>query len=145
VSIQRDYKPVVPRQRRQVVRRHGLLVGALVLIGLFGGLLAYVKGDRQPTPATVAVPAETPTATVPMVAPTPIVAPESPPAPAAPKYDFYTELPKRQIEIQRDSRPPQGARQNSPSRAPATTEPTRRPAPIDRNAATRTAAVAKTA
>jgi len=125
VSIRRDYKPTATgRRRRQVVRRHGLLVGALVLIGLFGGGLAYIKGDRQPTPAAAAAPASAPPA------PAPVAAPEPPPAPVKPKYDFYTELPKRQIEIQRGARQPQGARQNPPAEAP------RRPARPNRDAAT---------
>ncbi len=132
MSIRRDYKPAATgRRRRQVVRRHGLLVGALVLIGLFGGLLAYIKGDRQSTPATAAVPA-----VAPETPPAPKAAPETPPAPIKPKYDFYTELPKRQIEIQRGSRQPQGARQNPPA------EPPRRPTRPDRDAALPTVAAA---
>lgn len=137
MSIRRDYKPAANWQRRrQVVRRHGLLVVTLVLIGLFGGLLAYIKGDRQPGPATApasVVPPATPAANV---APAPTVAPETPPAPVKPKYDFYTELPKRQIEIQREPKQPQGVRQDPPVETP------RRPATPDRNAASPTAATA---
>lgn len=141
MSIRRDYKPAATgRRRRQVVRRHGLLVGALVLIGLFGGLLAYIKGDRQPTPATAAVPATAPAAPAPATPPTPKTASETPPTPIKPKYDFYTELPKRQIEIQRGSRQPQGARQNPPVGTPSATQPRRHPAPPNRNAVNRTVA-----
>ena len=51
MSIRRDYKPASAWQgRRLAVRRHGLLVITLSLIGLFGGLLAYInkKGDQRP-------------------------------------------------------------------------------------------------
>ena len=52
MSIRRDYKPASTWQRRrQSARRHGLLVVTLVLVGLFGGLLAYIKGDRTLHPA----------------------------------------------------------------------------------------------
>lgn len=93
-----DYKPVSPRQRRRAVRRHGLLVILLIFTGLFGGLLAYLKGDpMRETPQIVAA---SPAASV--TAPAPVaVAPE--PAAAESfksKYDFYTELPKRQVGIQ---------------------------------------------
>ena len=95
MSIRRDYKSVSPQQRRRAVRRHGLLVITLILVGLFGGLLAYIKGDRPretlvaatPSPASVTSPAPA------VVAPLP--APES----FKPKYDFYTELPRRQVDI----------------------------------------------
>ncbi len=141
MSIRRDYKPASTWQRRrQVVRRHGLLVVTLVLIGLFGGLLAYIKGDRQQIPATAAVPASVPSAPAPSVAPVPEVAPEARPVPVKPKYDFYTELPKRQIEIQRESKQPQGARPNPPAGRPSATEAPRRPAMPDRNVTTPVAA-----
>ena len=107
MSIRRDYKSVSPRQRRQSARRLSILVITLILIGLFGGFLAYIKGARfQPPPVAVAPPP------IPLTPPAPVAAqpqpapPVSMPAPAAdpfkPKYDFYTELPKRQVDIQRE-------------------------------------------
>jgi len=108
VSIRRDYKSVSPHQRRQSVRRMGLMVITLILVGLFGGLLAYIKGDRlQQPPVAVAPPPSpiTPAEPAPVaVQPPPPAPPVSMPKPAAdpfkPKYDFYTELPKRQVDIQ---------------------------------------------
>lgn len=107
MSIRRDYKSVSPRQRRQSVRRLGILVITLILIGLFGGLLAYIKGDRfQQPPVAVAPPPIpiTPAAPTPTAVQTPPAPPVSMPEPASdpfkPKYDFYTELPKRQVDIQ---------------------------------------------
>ena len=66
MSIRHDYKSAAIGQRRQRARRYGLLVMTLVLIGLFGGLLAYIKGaPTQPAPATAVVapsaPAQPPT------------------------------------------------------------------------------------
>jgi hypothetical protein len=106
VSIRRDYKSVSPRQRRQSARRLGLLVITLILIGLFGGLLAYIKGNRlQQPPVAVAPPPipVTPAAPAPTAAqspPAPVSMPEPASDPFKPKYDFYTELPKRQVDIQ---------------------------------------------
>ena len=58
MSIRRDYKPASTWQRRrQVVRRHGLLVITLVLIGLFAGLLAYIRQGGQPSPSAATAPA----------------------------------------------------------------------------------------
>lgn len=100
MSIQRDYKSISPRQRRRSVRRHGLLVITLVLVGLFSGLLAYIKGDRNREPPVAAASTVAPPA--PVTAPTPVVTVAAPPAPESPKpkYDFYTELPKRQVGVQ---------------------------------------------
>jgi len=104
VSIRRDYKSISPQQRRQSVRRLGILVITLILAGLFGGLLAYIKGDRfQQPPVAVAPPPIpiTPAAVQPPPAP-PVSMPEPAPDRFKPKYDFYTELPKRQVDIQRE-------------------------------------------
>ena len=57
MSIRSDYKPASAWQRRRrTARRHGLLVMTLALIGLFGGLLAYIRS----TPPTQAALAEQP-------------------------------------------------------------------------------------
>lgn len=137
MSIRRDYKPAANWQcRRQVVRRHGLLVVTLILFGLFGGLLAYLKGDRQSILASAVAPITSPTA------PAPTVAPETPPAPVKPKYDFYTELPKRQIEIQRGSKQPRGARQSPPEKGPSATVNPPRPTTPNRNPVTPSLAAA---
>ncbi|MDS4039781.1 MAG: hypothetical protein RKP20_01210 [Candidatus Competibacter sp.] len=145
MSIQRDYKPASAWQhRRRAVRRHGLLVITLILIGLFGGLLAYIKGDRhQQAPATAAQPVAP---TQPTRAPAPpttpkVVAPEPAPAPIKPKYDFYTELPKRQVDIQQEEINP---RATPPSQPPPRTqpanEPLRKPAAPQKNPTTPTVA-----
>ncbi|MGB2973207.1 MAG: hypothetical protein WBD29_12710, partial [Candidatus Competibacter sp.] len=62
MSIRRDYKPASNWQRRrQAVRQHGLLMVTLVLIGLFGGLLAYIKkGGQHPSAPTAAATAADP-------------------------------------------------------------------------------------
>lgn len=139
MSIQRDYKPASTWQRRrQAVRRHGLLVLTLALIGLFGGALAYIRKGDSPAPASPATSA-TPTATAApapkaspsntpttsksnaATAPTPAIPPlESVPPPPKPKYDFYTELPKRQINVRRDEPKPQRSAQPPTRLAPAT-------------------------
>ncbi len=127
MSIRRDYKPASTWQRRrQTVRRHGLLVATLVLIGLFGGLLAYIKGDRPQSAATAPAATDRPTGAVAPTTPKPVV--ETAPAPAKPKYDFYTELPRRQIDIQREERKPRGAPAQPPARTQPAAEPPRKPA-----------------
>ena len=146
MSIQRDYKPASAWQRRRrAVRRHGLLVITLILIGLFGGLLAYIKGDRhQQAPATAAIPSAAPVqpARATATAPAPkVIVPEPAPAPVKPKYDFYTELPKRQVDIQQEEINP---RATPPSQPPPRTqpanEPLRKPAAPQKNPTTPTVA-----
>jgi hypothetical protein len=148
VSIRRDYKPAATGQRRQSARRNGLLVITLVLIGLFGGLLAYIKGDRtRPAPATAAAPPSGPTqpssapATPP---PKATVAPVAESAPVKPKYDFYTELPKRRIHIRRETDNPGSAPQPSPSRLQPAADPLRKPAAPRKNTASTTPTVVTT-
>ena len=52
MSIRSDYKPARAWQhRRRAARRHGLLVVTLALIGLFGGLLAYIRSTPPPQAA----------------------------------------------------------------------------------------------
>ncbi len=138
MSIQRDYKPASTWQRRrQSARRHGLLVVTLVLIGLFGGLLTYIKGDRSPHPAVSAVAPSppAPSASSPAVPqPPPATTPEIVPAPLKPKYDFYTELPKRQINFQQAPPDPRGVSHPPPARPRPTVAPLlRKPAPPGEN------------
>ena len=108
MNSRRDYKSAATGQHRQRARRHGLLVVTLILIGLFGGLLAYLKGSRPQPPTTAAVaptaPAPAPSPAAPTAPPPPkaTAAPVAEPEPVRPKYDFYTELPKRQIDVQSD-------------------------------------------
>lgn len=140
MSIRHDYKSATIRQRRQRARRYGLLVMTLVLIGLFGGLLAYINGDRtQAAPATAAAltssaRAQPPTPTQPpapvalAAPPKPVVAPLAEPEPVKPKYDFYTELPKRKISIQGENIKPGNASQPAPARIPAAGNPLQMPA-----------------
>lgn len=146
MSIHHDYKPASAWQRRRrAVRRHGLLVITLALIGLFGGLLAYIRGDRQQlAPATAvtapAAPAQPARAPAAPAAPK-VVAPEPTPEPVKPKYDFYTELPKRQVDIQQEELNPRAAppRQPPPRTQPAN-EPLRKPAAPRKNPTTPTVA-----
>ena len=126
MSIRHDYKSAAIGQRRQRARRYGLLVMTLVLIGLFGGLLAYIKGaPTQPAPATAVVapsaPAQPP---APVAPPKTVVATPAEPEPVKPKYDFYTELPKRHIAIQHETVRPRSASQPAPARLqPAANSP----------------------
>ncbi|MDG4552767.1 MAG: hypothetical protein P9E24_00760 [Candidatus Competibacter sp.] len=143
MSIRRDYKPASTWQRRRrSARRHGLLVMTLVLIGLFGGLLTYIKGDRiqQPVPVAAAAPgsAPDPSTSRPAATEPPPVAPETMPAPLKPKYDFYTELPKRQIKLQQDPPGPHGASRSSSAHPRPAAEPLRKPAPSRKNRITPT-------
>ena len=118
MSIRRDYKRTTTRQRRKTtVRGHGLLVVTLILTGLFGGLLAYIKRGKPPSASTAAAlpvtgPSKTPGVLVasPSQA-TPVTVME--PTPVKPKYDFYVELPKRQIGVQRESASPRSGLQPS--------------------------------
>ncbi len=129
MSIRHDYKSAAIGQRRQRARRYGLLVMTLVLIGLFGGLLAYIKGaPTQPAPATAVVapsaPAQPPApvappktvVATPVAPPKTVVATPAEPEPVKPKYDFYTELPKRHIAIQHETVRPRSASQPAPAR-----------------------------
>jgi hypothetical protein len=141
VSIRRDYKSTAPGQHRQSARRHGLLVITLVLIGLFGGLLAYIKGDRtHPAPTTATAAPTAPAAAPPKVVAAPVVEP----APVKPKYDFYTELPKRQIDIRRETVNPRNAPQPSPTRIQPVADPLRKPAAPRKDTASKTPTMATT-
>ena len=137
MSIRRDYKPASTWQRRrQAVRRHGLLVITLVLIGLFGGLLAYInkKGGQEPAAtatATTTVPARPSGA--PAAPATPKPSAEIVPAPVKPKYDFYTELPKRQIDIRREEPRPHSVPAQPPARPQPAADPLRKPAAPKKN------------
>ncbi len=137
MSIRRDYKPASTWQRRrQAVRQHGLLVITLVLIGLFGGLLAYInkKGGQEPAAtatATTTVPARPSGA--PAAPATPKPSAEIVPAPVKPKYDFYTELPKRQIDIRREEPRPHSVPAQPPARPQPAADPLRKPAAPKKN------------
>lgn len=63
MSIRSDYKPPANwRPQRQSVRRHGLLVVTLTLIGLFGSALAYIKQHNSQQQTSATPPAATPAA-----------------------------------------------------------------------------------
>ena len=96
MSARCDYKSIAPRQRRRTVRRHGLQVVALILFGLGGGLLAYLKNDHLWSASVAAPPPAV--ATVPTLPVAPAPAAEVSATPPM-RYDFYTELPKRQVDI----------------------------------------------
>lgn len=107
----RDYKPDNTWKKRRRVRLHGLVLVALVLIVLIGGVWAWFGGgDDQPAlvPATAPPPARE--------QPQPIALPDKP----KPKYDFYSELPRRQVEIGREEiTPPKPAAEPTPPRPPS--------------------------
>ena len=141
MSSRRDYKSATTGQRRQRARRNGLLVVTLMLVGLFGGLLAYIKGDRPQPPTTAAV---APSAPAPAAAPPKtVVAPAAEPEPAKPKYDFYTELPKRQIDIHPEVAKPKNAPQPAPVRMQPAVNQLHQPSAPRGNAKAPTPAVAK--
>ncbi|MFO1422945.1 MAG: hypothetical protein U1F70_04695 [Candidatus Competibacteraceae bacterium] len=141
MNSRRDYKSVTTGPRRQRARRHGLLVVTLVLIGLFGGLLAYIRGDRtRPPPAAIAAPTA-PTApaqppATPAAPPKAVVAPVAELPPVKPKYDFYTELPKRQIDIKPETVNPRIAPPATPTRTQPAADPLQKPAAPRKNVAT---------
>lgn len=137
MSIRRDYKPASAWQRRrQAVRRHGLLVVTLILIGLFGGLLAYIrKGDQQPSVPAATAPTQPPSAPATVATPKPVPQTVAPLAPVKPKYDFYTELPKRQIDIRREEHKPQGIPPKPPARPQPAANLLRKPTAPKKNTA----------
>lgn len=111
MSIKRDYKPTSSWRKRRRLRLHGLLVIALVVIGLFSTLLVYLSRDTSVDVASsdpVIASAESPTSL-------------EPPAPPKPKYDFYNVLPERPLivppeedtETVTDSPPPVAAPQTA--------------------------------
>ena len=98
MSVKHDYKSKEtwrdPRlQARHQVRRRGLLVIGLVLIGLGGSIFGYIKSNKQEIAvATQAEPSELSIAS-------PLEASSALPSPPKPKYDFYTVLPERKLVI----------------------------------------------
>lgn len=126
MSIKRDYKPKTTWKSRQRLRLHGLVVITLVIVGLLGSLLAYLRSD---TP-TKAVPTST-TADSSEHGATPKKVSVYPPKP---KYDFYKLLPERKLiipeeELKQDttkSTQQLSPRQETISKAasPATSSPT---------------------
>ena len=149
MSSRRDYKSATTGQRRQRARRNGLLVVTLMLIGLFGGLLAYIRGDRPQPPTTAAVAPSAPAqpAAAPVAAPPSkavvVAPPAAEPEPARPKYDFYTELPKRQIDIHPEVAKPKNAPQPVPAQMQPAVNQLHKPSAPRGNAKAPTPAVAK--
>ena len=98
MSVRRDYKSKEtwrdPRlQARLQVRRRGLLVIGLVLIGLVGSLFGYIETNKQEIAvATQAEPSE-------LLHALPLEPSSALPPPPKPKYDFYTVLPQRKLVI----------------------------------------------
>jgi cell division protein FtsN len=100
VSVRNDYKPDSTWKNRRQVRRHGLLVITLVLIGLFGSVLAYISKNK---PGVIATPESRPTASREVHAERHQAPPDAPVGVAPkPKYDFYKLLPERQVVINKD-------------------------------------------
>ncbi len=102
MSSRRDYKLGSSWQHRRRLRLHGLLVLTLVVVGLFGSLLAYVRSKSAPELARAQVqPTISREHKVEAAKPT-----EPPPAPTLafkPKYDFYKVLPERKLVIANQS------------------------------------------
>jgi cell division protein FtsN len=100
VSSRRDYQLGSSWQNRRRLRLHGLLVLTLVVVGLFGSLLAYVRSKAAPE-IVQAQPAVSREKKVEAAKPA-----EPPPAPTLafkPKYDFYKVLPERKLVIANQS------------------------------------------
>ena len=109
MSIKRDYKPKTTWKSRQRLRLHGLVVITLVIVGLLGSLLAYLRSDTH----TKTVPTST-MANSSEHGSTPKKVSVSPPKP---KYDFYELLPERKLilsenELKQDT--PKSTQQLSP-------------------------------
>jgi cell division protein FtsN len=114
VSVRRDYKPDPGGQNRHRLRLHALLVLTLVMIGLFGSLLAYLHS--QPPTSMAQLP--------PIVAgkgkeatPVKSAATTPPPTPPAfkPKYEFYKVLPERKLLIGNEDTGQTPAKQSQPA------------------------------
>ncbi len=91
MNIKRDYKPKTTWKSRQRLRLHGLVVITLVVVGLLGSLLAYLRSDKptEAVPAlTTANPSEHGAASTKVSV-----------SPPKPKYDFYQLLPERKLII----------------------------------------------
>ncbi len=99
MSTKRDYKPDTTWKARRRVRRQGLFVIALALVGLLGSLVAYISEDSQNDQATSLSQSPADDA-----ATTTAVKQAPPPEPARPKpkYDFYQVLPERELVIRGD-------------------------------------------
>ncbi|MFO1430828.1 MAG: SPOR domain-containing protein [Candidatus Competibacteraceae bacterium] len=98
MSSRRDYKLGSSWQHRRRLRLHGLLVLTLVVVGLFGSLLAYVRSKSAPELAqSQGQPTVGREHTVEAAKPA-----EPAPAPTLafkPKYDFYKVLPERKLVV----------------------------------------------
>ena len=136
MSIRRDYKSAATwknqRKKRLQVRRRALLVIALVGVGLFGSLLAYLSGDKQR--AQVAVQGGDSRSEKKSEAQKPNHTERALDLPApAPKYEFYQRLPKQEVVIRRDElNPPPAPKKEIPppqKPLPQPKEPAKKPAP----------------
>jgi cell division protein FtsN len=118
VSTKRDYKPDTTWKKRRRVRRQGFVVVALVLVGLFASLLAYISDD---SPSAQLSETSRPVALPPVANTRPLSEPlPSKPADApAPKYDFYRVLPERELVIRKDEL---GNQKSAKTRKPALPE-----------------------
>ncbi|HXH03623.1 MAG TPA: SPOR domain-containing protein [Candidatus Competibacteraceae bacterium] len=104
MSVRRDYKsPNTWRggsaARRVQARRNAVLVGLLLVIGVVGGVVAWLgerprTGPLQPTPALT-----TPSPAAPSTGRGQAAQSEALPPAAKPKYDFYKVLPERQVVV----------------------------------------------
>ena len=111
MSVRRDYKPASVWQNRRRLRLHGLFVLTLVVIGLFGSLLAYIH-SQPPTGVVQLQPAAAGKGKE--VAPAKSAAATLPPAPPAfkPKYEFYKVLPERKLLVGNEEAGQAAAKQN---------------------------------
>ena len=98
MSVKRDYKSKEtwrdPRlQERHQVRRRGLLVIGLVLIGLVGSIFGYIKSNKQEIAVAIQAGPDELSSTLPLEPSLSL------PPPPKPKYDFYAVLPQRKLVI----------------------------------------------
>ena len=138
MSVRRDYKPDPHWNKRRKVRRHGVLVIVLVIIGAAGALAAYVSRDTALPDAGVVrqgdIPPRQDTRAVRQSESVEIPLPK-------PKYDFYSVLPEREIEIPDDDVSPSQPRNvsNKPAAQPKPENPEASAASSDRKADTKSA------
>ena len=110
MSIRRDYKPDSTWQNHRRLRLHGLLVITLVVIGLFGSLLAYIR-SKPPLGVAQTKPTASRQKEAAAVKPA-----DTSPATSAfkPKYEFYKVLPERKLIIANEEAKQHAVKQNQP-------------------------------
>lgn len=108
MSVGRDYKSNKKRAERRGIRRLGLVVLILSLVGLGAGGWHYWRQGNLQGPLAAAVPAQPPK-------PEPQQAPARLETVAPPKYSFYEELRQREVVIDPTAQPIPRTKPSSPA------------------------------